>query len=632
MTTTVRVPGQKSAGCAAFSGAAACIVQQKSAMENHNMAISLDEFKREKEAAEAVSNESIREQLVAPGQKQESLEASKNRGSATRQVTPQANTQLSNLGDADDAQSSQDPFDSILHDLDLFTDPNGIGYATINFENIYRTYKIGEMGLKKQINGSYFDLTGRLPNERELKTFCKKIEHLSERQGITKEVHVRFAHVDDEIYIDLGDKSGRAVHITSAGWQVVTNPLVTFIRYGHMLPLPVPLHNGDYRNLLKSLNLKTKDDELLVLTWPLVAAISSIPRAPLILHGAPGACKSGSISALRGLLDPSASMHTYVQKNAGDAALYIEQNAIPAFDNLTTITKDVENVICLAATGGAIAKRSLYTDADMVIYHLKRAMLITALEIPTSASDLLDRAIVVALDRVTPSQRRLERDVKRDYAQDLPGILGGMCDILSKMLGLYGTVTPPAELPRMADHASWACVAALALGYSQDDFIKAHKRAALRAQQNALGDDNFATVLVDFLDSTGEHEVAGYVSAVLDDLKKHAAKCGIGRGVLPKAPNVFSRRLKEITKYLELAGWQYELLPLDKRGRPVSFTRLSPAEPDVDQEVDLAPAPEPMPAAFPLTLDRDEWSHAFEADAGEINDAAENSSSILTQP
>lgn len=431
-----------------------------------------------------------------------------------------------------DSEESEDPFTRIRRGLELFTDPNGTRYATVNINGINYTYEIGHNDLDEAIESNYYELTGGFPKESALKAFKKKLRYDAKYQGETKEVYVRFAHVDDEIYIDLGDKLGRAVHITSAGWQVVTNPPVKFIQYGHMLPLPVPLHNGDYRKLLKSLNLKTKDDELLVLTWPLVAVISSTPRAPLILYGAPGACKSGSISALRGLLDPSASMHTYVQKNAGDAALYIEQNAIPAFDNLTTITKDVENVMCLAATGGAIAKRRLYTNANMVIYQLKRAMLITALEIPTSASDLLDRAIVVALDRVTPGQRRLERDVKREYAQDRPGILGGMCDRLSEMLDLYGKVTPPSDLPRMADHATWACVAALTLGYSQDDFIKAHKRAALRAQQNALEDDDFATVLVDFLSSTGE--VEGYVSEVLDALREYASRRGIGREPYPK--------------------------------------------------------------------------------------------------
>jgi hypothetical protein len=64
----------------------------------------------------------------------------------------------------------------------------------------------------------------------------------------------------------------------------------------------------------------------------------------------------------------------------------------------------------------------------------------------------------------------------------------------------------------------------------------------------------------------------------------------------------------------------------------LTFTRLSPAEPDVDQEIDLVPPPEPMPADFPLTLDRDEWSQAFEADAGDIDGAAENSAPLLAQP
>jgi len=545
------------------------------------MTISFDEFKRKKEAAEAVVNESIRKQFEASVQKQKSAEANQKRWPAPQQVTPQANAKISNFDNEDESENSEDPLDVIHRNLDLFTDPNGIRYATVNINGINYTYEIGRKDLDEVIENNYYELTGGFPKESTLKAFKKKLRYDAKYQGDTKEVHVRFAHVDDEIYIDLGDKLGQAVRITPAGWQVVTNPPVKFLRYGHMLPLPVPHRDGNYRNILKFLNLKSNDDELLVLTWPLVAAISSIPRAPLILHGAPGACKSGSISALRGLLDPAYQMHTYVQKNAGDAALYIEQNALPAFDNLTTITKDVENVMCLAATGGAIAKRRLYTNADMVIYQLKRAMLITALEIPTSASDLLDRAIVVALDRVTPGQRRLERDVKREYAQDLPGILGGMCDHLSKMLDLYGKIPPPSDLPRMADHATWACVAALALGHSQDDFIKAHKCASLRAQQHALGDDDFATVLVDFLNSNGE--VEGTVTEVLDALKEYAGRRGMGRGVLPQAPNVFSRRLKDIGKYLEIAGWQCEFSPLAKFGRVLTITRINPEGPEGEQ-------------------------------------------------
>lgn len=529
-----------------------------------------------------------------------------------------------------DLEDCDDPFDRILRGLELFTDPNDTRYATVVINGTKYNYKVEQNLLKEVIDGLYYEMTGDFPKDSELKKFEKRLKYFAKYYGKTEETHVRFAHVDDEIYIDLCDKLGQAVHITPAGWQIVSNPPVKFIRYDHMQPLPIPQRNGNYLNLLKYLNLKSKDDELLVLTWPLVATIASIPRAPLILHGAPGACKSWSIRALRGLLDPSAFMHTYVQKNAGDAALYIEQNAIPAFDNLTTITKDVENVMCLAATGGAIAKRRLHTNADMVIIQLQRAMLITALEIPTSAPDLLDRAIVVALDRVTPEQRRLERDIKRAYAQDLPSILGGMCELLSKMLGLYGKVTPPSNLPRMADHATWACVAALALGHCQDDFLAAHKRAGLLAQKHALEDDDFTTVLVDFLNTNGEME--GYVSEVLEALKEYAASQGIEGGVLPKAPNAFSRRIKEIAASMELAGWACEFSALAKVGRVLTFTKLSPVDPDEGQEVDMAPAPEPMPADFPLTLDRDEWSQAFEADAGDLAGPVENHVPIMTQP
>ena len=490
-------------------------------------------------------------------------------------ITPEGVVAAVESDDTEHTESStkkEAPFDTIEREMELFTDPNDNRYATVTINGVKHNYEIGGKNHNEAVSLRYYELTSDLPDAKSLKKFNDKLRFKARYNSSVRDTFLRFAFIDGEIYVDLCNLDGQAVHITPNGWELVANPPVNFIRQPHMQPLPVPARGGNYLDILNFLNIKREDDKLLVLTWPLVATITPIPRAILLLYGSPGACKSSSISVLRGMIDPSYQMHTYVQKTVNEAALYLAANAIPTFDNLSEVSKDVENILCMAVTGGGISKRKLYTDTDSVILQIKRAVIITSLDIPTSASDLLDRTIAVELERIPPDKRLADDAVKRDYAAKLPGILGGMYDALVQMLTLHDKVSATV-LPRMADYAQWACAAASALGFSEEDFIKAYSRASLRVQNDALEDEGFANTLIDYLDMQGE--TSGFAAKVLDALRVHTDQMGLPSEVLPKMPNMFSRRLKQIIPLLEISGWKVEFSSSTRRGRTVSFRRIS---------------------------------------------------------
>lgn len=346
-------------------------------------------------------------------------------------------------------EEKKGPLKAIEEKLELFRDRNDTRYATVMIDGVNHNLEIGCKDFNEAISLMFNELTGALPSPTERAQFNDMLRFKARHHGPMLDTYNRFADDNGEIYIDLC-KNGQAIHITKEGWDIVKNTPVKFIQYPHMQPLPMPEKGGDFKEILKFFNIKRDDDKILTLTWMLTAVMTRISRAILILHGAPGACKSSTLSLIRKTLDPSSQMLTYAHKTVNDIAVYLVANAVATFDNVTDLLKDVENILCMASTGGGISKRKLYSDKDSVILQFKRSVILTSLDVPTKAPDLLDRAIAIELDRVQ-GKRLLDDELAREYAAKLPGILGGMCDTLSKMLSLRDKVTV-TDLPRMADY------------------------------------------------------------------------------------------------------------------------------------------------------------------------------------
>src|SRR5262249_33707086 len=108
-----------------------------------------------------------------------------------------------------------------------------------------------------------------------------------------------------DIYLDLGDADWRAVRVTAAGWTVVTEPPVRFVRKRGMRPLPVPVSGGSIRELRKFVNIGSRRDWRLIVGWLVQALRPQGPYILLALHGEQGSAKSTAARLLRALLDPT---------------------------------------------------------------------------------------------------------------------------------------------------------------------------------------------------------------------------------------------------------------------------------------------------------------------------------------
>ena len=125
-------------------------------------------------------------------------------------------------------------------------------------------------------------------------------------------------------------------------------------------------------------------------------------------------------------------------------------------------------------TGTGISKRRLYTDDDDVVYKFKRAIGVNGINLASVRPDFLDRALVIEVKRIPKDKRRRDEDIKMEFKQLLPEILGWVFDVLVKTLR-YRKENPEKiklkEYPRMADFAESGEIVSRCIGYAENSLL-----------------------------------------------------------------------------------------------------------------------------------------------------------------
>lgn len=472
----------------------------------------------------------------------------------------------------DDDSGQKEKLLGIALESYLFYDQHGFRYAIVTLQTGNHVFRVDTEDYKEVLTGIYFERYNKLPSRYALDDALRYVRFIAKHNGKFHEVFNRFAFINGEFWIDLGDATRNAVRIAHNGWDIVSNPPVYFLRYQHQQILPFPSQGGNYLDLLNLMNFKREEDRILVATWPLVALNTDIPRPILMINGPQGAAKTTAALMLRLLIDPISRHGLFLRRNETEIGQVLFHHAVPFFDNLTNIKKPIEDLMCLAVTGGGISKRKLYTDDDDILMYFKRAIILTGINVPTEAQDLLDRALLIELERIPNAERKQEKVLWEAYNANLPSYLGGFCDALVKTLTVYPSIDLP-NLPRMADYTSWGAAAAEALGFGKEKFIEALLSNISRRHGESLSTDTLAQVILAMIENIGE--CSGTVTQLWNGVKEFLTANNLSLEILPKAPNSLSRRIKEYLPLFEDLGWKIGFSASRKEGRIVSFKRIN---------------------------------------------------------
>jgi hypothetical protein len=256
----------------------------------------------------------------------------------------------------------------LAQSVELFHAPDGTGFADLDIKGHRETWPIRAKGFRRWLARRFFETTRGAPSSEALQSALNVIEAKAHFDAPERVVQVRVGGLDEQLYLDLGDATWRAVEIDSTGWRVIDNPPVRFRRAAGMQPLPVPVAGGSIEVLRSFLNVQSDNDFVLVVAWALAVLRNRGPYPVIVLSGEQGSAKSTFSAILRALLDPNTAPLRALPREDRDLFIAASNGHVLAFDNVSGLPGWISDTLCRLATGGGFAVRQLYTDQDEVLF------------------------------------------------------------------------------------------------------------------------------------------------------------------------------------------------------------------------------------------------------------------------
>src|SRR5208283_1681157 len=300
-------------------------------------------------------------------------------------------------------------------------------------------------------------------------------------------LHQRVARTNHEtVIVDLGRLDWTAVEISASGRRVVNPSNSPFVRGATAAELPIPENGGSLDELDEFIPTDDFTSLLLIKVWLVTCFIPDIPRPVAVIIGIRGSGKTETSRLIQGLIDPQIVPGRHMPRTERDLVIALQSAYLPLFDNVRRISPVQGDIMAQAVTDFGFVVRRLFTDATPQVHAFRRTALITGLEVPTSAPDLLSRCLLIEFTgsrRLAPIQQWVTR-----FQALRPRLFGAALDALSKAMRLRATLEPVTEVDhRLADWMEWAVAVGLALGASRDQCLAALAEMKYRQHLHAIG-------------------------------------------------------------------------------------------------------------------------------------------------
>lgn len=428
----------------------------------------------------------------------------------------------------------------------LFHDQFKEPYAHVLINGHRESWKLKSKQFKRWLCAKYWEFEEKAPHTNAISAALTILEGKACFTGKKVTLENRVTMLGDTIWYDLSNEAWQAVKITAEGWEVVDSPPILFRRYAHQQAQVLPVKSGgQVKDLLPFVNLAKEEHGNLLLVYLISCFVPEIPHPIPILYGPQGAAKTTLARMLRNLIDPSSVGVLSMPTVSNDLIQLISHHWFAFFDNVTFMPDWVSDALCRAVTGEGFSKRELYSDDEDIIYNFRRCVGLNGINLAARKPDLLDRGILLKLDRIANNQRKGERAIWKDFELARPIILGGIFDALSKAMRLYKDIHLD-EVPRMADFTLWGCAIAESLTGTRDGFLKTYLTNIGEQHDEAIQENVVASVMMTFMEDREDWE--GSPSDLYGELLKVAESENLtskGSG-WPRSASLLSRRINEV--------------------------------------------------------------------------------------
>ena len=508
----------------------------------------------------------------------------------------------------EDRQDNKDELDALQlvkeNCSEFFLDQYGSPYTAIRINEHLETMSLQSRRFRNWLCKRYYDTTGELLNAEDLSGVLNILKAIAEFGGNIRELHLRVSHSNetddaDAIYYDLTNSNWETIKVTvENGWTIEKSSPLIFRRYTNQQAQVYPTRDYPadiFDQFMNLLNIRDEHNRLLLKCYIIGLFIPEVPKPILMLHGEQGSAKSTLQELVKMLIDPSIIRTLAFPKDNNELVQKLSHNFISYFDNVSDIRDWISDQLCRAVTGSGFSKRQLYTDDDDIIYNFKRCLGFNGINLGATKADLLDRGLIIQLERIAEEKRCKLQDIWRDFERIRPNLLGYIFDIIVKVLKRRreGSIKLESH-PRMADFAEIAELISRCMGNKENEFLEVYQKNIGLQTEQALEASSVATAIIEFMGS--KDKWLGTATELLEELEQVAESLKIktkNNRVWPSAPNRLSRRLNEVKTNLRQVGIIIEKHKDTKTNtRKIEIRKVShssPASPEDEKQARLDP-------------------------------------------
>jgi putative DNA primase/helicase len=442
--------------------------------------------------------------------------------------------------------------DQIFASCELFYSDDSKCYATVPINSHKETFSLASRLFKDWLTRGCYEADKSIPKSQVLTDLIDSLSAKARYEADKHAVFIRVAEKDGHIYLDLGKGLLGVVEVTAAGWEVIMDYPVKFIRPKSLLALPRPERGGSVNDLSRFLNIK--DDDLILVVGFLLFCLSPTGPFPImIVQGEQGSAKSTFGRVIRSLIDPSTAMLRSAPKSEQDLMIAAQNGWLLSYDNLSSLKPNMSDSLCRLATGGGFSARQLYTDGEEIIFEAIRPICLNGITEFATRDDLLDRALIIKLPSIPSSKRMEEKTFWEEFEEVRPKILGALLEAVSGVLKNLPNVKL-ADPPRMADFATFVTAAEPALGWSDGAFMNAYSRNRDLGREIVLEADSVVQAIL----SWNPVDWDGTATELLAELEDHAPVSVVRSQYWPKSASMLSNKLKRHVPVLRAMGINVE--------------------------------------------------------------------------
>jgi hypothetical protein len=445
----------------------------------------------------------------------------------------------------------------------FFCDGSKQAFANALVSGHRTTWSLNGPEFPQWLEWNFYINKKKVPKPATMKDVIRNLTASAIYEGERHEVHVRIASHGGKIYYDLGDENGNAVEIAVAGWRVISDPPVRFLRSSKTVPLPAPERGGSIEQLRPFVsNFSDADFELYLGVLVDVFDPCVRPHPLLNIIGPDGSGKTTGTRIARRFTDPVTiavdrkSELRALPEKAMDLFVDARYSLALSYDNVSQLSEKMSAAICQITSGTGCTTRKFYTNAEEItICSGPRLVMFNGLTNVVAKGDLAGRQVLIQLKQMTSFKD--ETKFWQEFEQVRAQIFGALLDRACRGLGRIPDIQLSST--RMVDFAKWGT----ACESERGAFMGAWDVSAEEALADVIEKNPVALAVREFM--TGKESWRGTTTELLrlleklDRIEENPSKWKNW----PRDPGAFGERL-----------WETAISPLQKSGIKVSRHRL----------------------------------------------------------